>query len=231
MSNLSNLPPGMTMEMMRAALAFLASQTIPVTRPSGLLQPNQIRGVDPNRKYTFIEYPKALTPPDVEIKSMQEERQLRVKWQQPLPYNVNDPQGKEFIDEYYATQTYPKLATPPQIIVHSSDEEAAIRASWNMDGQEVQLFPMWMFHASKPSVLVNNAKQLEQLGEGWFRTPQEAIDSAKGQKPVVQASEEIRRAEIIKRADELGVAYDRRQTTDAIARAVEKAETKKDRAA
>lgn len=227
MSTATNVPPGMTPAMIQAALAYLLSQAQQnAPRPSGLLQAHQIRGVNPSYKYEYREYPKALTPPDIEIQNAAEERALRVKWREPLPWQANDPAGAELIRVFYEEAEYPKRVTPPQVFVADMAEEAAVRAQWQaefgVDGGIV--YPAWFFHVSKQPAMVHSAAQRDALGAGWYQTPQEAVDAAKGVQAPVQASEEIERARLLARADELGVSVDARMKTPRLRNIVDKAE-------
>ena len=125
-----NLPPNINPAILAAALQYLQAQAQQMApRPSGVLQPHQIRGVNPQYKYEYKEFPKALTPPDWEIKDAKQERDLRVRWRRPLPWS-DQADGKDLTAQYYAEQEYPKRETPPQIIVNDTTEEAAVRAAW-----------------------------------------------------------------------------------------------------
>lgn len=224
-----NLPEGMSLNVITAALQFLATQAQELAeRPSGVLQPNQIRGVKKNYKYEFREFPKALNPPEVEVKDATQERRMRVKWNRPLPWPVHDTQGREYIVQYYDSQEYPKRMTPPQVVVQDANEEAAVRAGWQAEYGESggRMYPAWLFHSALAPVYVNSRVEEEKLGDGWYTNPQDAVNAAKGVKPVVQASEELERADLIKRAETLDVQIDARMKTPKIRQLVETAEEK-----
>lgn len=213
-----NLPAGMTTQQIQAALAFVASQAVRQQhRPSGLLPANMIRGVDPNYVYEYREFPKALTPPDVEVKDAKEEASLRVRWKMPLQWQANDPQGAEYIRAYYVEREYPVRMTPPQVIVNDEAEEDAIRAGWRAEygSAERRLYPLWRFHATKPPVYCKTAREEEALGEGWHDSPGEAAEAAKS-KPAASAADELDRAALLDLAAELGIQIDGRTKTPAI---------------
>lgn len=225
-----NLPEGMSPQAIMAALQYLATQTqaAQYKRPSGVLPPSMMRGVNPNYVYEYREYPKSLQPPDVEAANDKEEKALRIKWRMPLPWVINDPAQGHFIDEYYNTQTYPHRMTPPEVIVLDEAQEAAVKAGWRAEYGEdaVRLYPAWYFHASHPPVLVGNAKEREKLGDGWHDTPAKAIDAARGIKPAVKGSEELERASLIKLAGDLDIKVDERMKTPRIRQMVEAAQEK-----
>ena len=215
-----NLPAGMTTQAIQAALAFLASQTSNARqhRVSGLLPANMIRGVNPDYVYEFQPYPKALTPPDVEVTDAKQEAALRTKWNDQLPWARNEPEGQELIRAYYSEREYPVCMTPPQIVVQDASEEAAVRAGWQAEyGMgEAKLFPAWKFHPSKKPVLVNNQREEAALGDGWFDQPDEAQSAAAGRKPAVPASDELDRQTMIELAGQLGIQIDARMKTPAL---------------
>lgn len=225
-----NLPEGLSPGAITAALQFLAAQAQEMQeRPSGLLPANMIRGVKKNYKYEYREFPKALTPPDIEVADATQEKRLRVKWNQPLPWRTNDPEGKQYIAEYYASREYPYRMSPPQVIVHNDNEEASVRAGWQAEfgSSGPRMYPAWVFHASKDPVQVMNAKDEERLGAGWYSNPQEAMNAAKNERPAQPASEEIERIDLIKRAEQLEVPIDARMKTGRIRQLVEAAEEKR----
>jgi hypothetical protein len=225
-----NLPDGMTPQAIMAALQYLSTQTqaSQYKRPSGVLPPSMMRGVNPAYVYEFREYPKALTPPDVEVANDQEERQLRIKWRMPLPWMINDPEQREFIAEYYRVQEYPHRMTPPQIIVHDEAHEAAVKAAWRAEYGEdaVRLYPAWYFHASQPPVLVSSAKEREKLGDGWYDAPSKAIDAARGRAPMTKGKDELDRISLMKLAEGLDIKVDERMKTPRIRQMVEAAQEK-----
>lgn len=228
-----NLPPGVNAAMIAATLQYLqaqAEQNAP--RPSGLLQKHMIRGVNKNYKYEYREFPKALTPPDIEVADAKQERQLRVKWSRPLPWDATKPEGQALIAQYYEEQVYPKRETPPQIVVQDANEEASVRAAWQMEYGESAgiIYPAWFFHVTKQPVMVSNSKQRDALGKGWFATPSEAMDAAKGITAPVKLDEQEEREALIRRADELGVSYDMRMKTPKIKQLVQQAEREREEA-
>src|SRR5215831_7134590 len=212
-----NLPDGMSLQSITAALQFLASQSAlkAYKRPSGLLQPNMIRGVDPNYVYEYRPYPKAITPPDVIIADAAEEKKLRVKWNRPLPWGMHEPNGAQYIREYYERQEYPKRETPPVVIVADAVEEAGVRAGWRTEfGSDGGImYPAWFFSATAKPVLVSNAREREKLGEGWYENPAEALAAARGKPEPVPAKEELERAQLEKIAEQLDVRIDTRMKT------------------
>lgn len=225
-----NLPEGLSQGAIMAALQFLQAQAQEMQeRPSGLLPANMIRGVKKNYKYEYREFPKALTPPDIEVADATQEKRLRVKWNQPLPWRSNDAEGKQFIAEYYAAREYPIRMSPPQLVVQNDNEEAAVRAGWQAEYGDSggRMYPAWLFHASKSPVLVNSKVEEEKLGAGWYANPQEAMDAAKNTKPAQPASEEIERIDLIARAEKLEVQIDVRMKTGRIRQLVEMAEDKR----
>ena len=223
-----NLPAGMSPQAIQAALAFLATQTSQgrAHRVSGLLPQNMIRGYNPDYVYEYQPYPKALTPPDIEVADAKQEAALRAKWNDPLPWPRNEPQGQEYIRAYYAEREYPVRMTPPQIIVQDASEEAAVRAGWQAEyGMgEAKLYPAWKFHPAKRPVLVNNAREEDALGDGWYDQPDEAQAAASGRKPAVPASEELDRQTLIELAGELGIHIDARMKTPALREKVRSAQ-------
>jgi hypothetical protein len=222
------MPDGtvITPEAIAAAMLFLANQAAnQKPRPTGLLPQSMIRGVNPNYRYEFREYPKALIPPDVIVSNRQEEHLCRVKWQEPLPWPSNDPAGRELIEQYYATQNYPKRMTPPPIPAKDAAEEASYRAAWRDDFGEIDIFPMWMFHATNQPVLVGNRQQKEALGDGWFPNLMDAWNHVRGIRIEQPTDDAVEREELMKLADELGVAYDMRVKTGVLRQKVEQART------
>lgn len=214
------LPPGLTPQMLQNIVAFLTAQAAQqAPRPSGTLQPNQIRGVNPAYRYSYREYPKALTPPPVEVKNEQEERTLRVRWNQPLPWPDVEPNGSASrVEAYYMLREYPTFMQPPQIVVQTAEEEEAKLASWNVGGSSRVKYPRYMFHAEKGGAMVNSAMEEHALGAGWYATPAEAMQAAfskmketdqrqgltssSNQTPVDGASD---REALLARAKELGI--------------------------
>jgi hypothetical protein len=225
-----NLPEGMSPQAIMAALQYLATQTAAAQyqRPSGVLPASMMRGVNKSYTYEFRPYPKALTPPDIEVTSDREEKALRIKWKMPLPWAVNDPEQREFIAEYYARREYPVRMTPPQIIVQDEAHEDAVKAAWRAEYGEdaVRLYPAWFFHATQAPVLVGNAKELEKLGQGWFPTPTQAIDAARGVRAPVKAADELERDRLMKLAANLDIRVDERMKTSKIRSLVEAAQEK-----
>lgn len=231
-----SLPPGVTPEMMAALAAFFASQPQVTSRPRGILSGTQIRGVSPGYRYKFREYPKALNPPDVRIDSAEHERRFRITFKDPLPWDPAQPDHKQYIEDYYATQEYPKTMTPPQIIVNSQDEADAVSASWRaQDGEAEQsvVYPRWMFHADKEPRLVNNLAQESQLGEGWYPSPKALREATSGEKRPVQTMDEaVSHDELLDKALELGIAgVDKRWSVDRLKNAIAKVEARKGKAA
>jgi len=225
-----NLPDGMTPQAIMAALQYLAqqAQAAAYQRPSGVLPPSMMRGVNKSYVYEYKEFPKALQPPDIEVSDDKEEKALRIKWKLALPWATNDPEQRGFIAEYYAQQSYPHRMTPPQIMVNDEQHEAAVRAAWRAEYGEdaVRLYPAWFFHASQPPALVNNPKEKEKLGPGWHDTPAKAMDAAKGIRAAVPASEELERMNLIKLAGDLDIKVDERMKTARIRQMVEAAQEK-----
>jgi|KBSMisStandDraft_5_1062788.scaffolds.fasta_scaffold02378_13 hypothetical protein len=225
-----NLPEGMSPQAIIAALTYLAQQAeaAAYVRPSGVLPQSMMRGVNKNYTYEFRPYPKALTPPDVIVSDAKQEQALRIKWRTPLPWAVNDPEQRGFIAEYYTSREYPQRMTPPQIVVQDEPQEAAVMAAWRAEYGEdaVRLYPAWFFHATQAPVLVANPRELEKLGQGWFPTPAQAIDAAKGNKPAVPASEELERGRLMKLAGDLDIKVDDRMKTPKIRQLVETAQGK-----
>jgi hypothetical protein len=119
--------------------------------------------------------------------------------------------------------------TPPQVVVQDATEEAAIRAGWQAEYGvgEAKLYPAWKFHPTKKPVLVNNAREEDALGDGWFDQPDEAQAAAAGRKPAVPAADELDRQRLIELAGELGITIDARMKTPALR---EKVRTAQDRA-
>jgi hypothetical protein len=115
--------------------------------------------------------------------------------------------------------------TPPQVIVADETEEQATRAAWQAEFGSTGgiLYPAWFFHARMPPAMVNSAKEREKLGDGWYPTPQEAIDAARNVPKPVKAAEEIERSELLKLAEELDVHIDARMKTAKIKQLVEDA--------
>jgi len=105
----------------------------------------------------------------------------------------------------------------------------AVRAGWQAEYGETggRMYPAWMFHIQLPAVLVNSKTDEDKLGTGWYPSPQDAMNAAKGVKAPVQASEELERAELIQRAEFLDVTIDARMKTPKIRQLVEAAEAKK----
>lgn len=180
-----NLPPGVTLEQMQRIAAFFAQNAVAPPRPSGTLQPNQIRGVDPRYQYAFREYPKALNPPPITVTNEAQERTYRLQWQQPLPWNSGGPEDRMMVETYYATRVYPIMMNPPQVVVYSIEEEEAKIAAWQAEGGTVEpssgvRYPRWLFHAEKGGQFVANRDAENALGRGWFTSPKDAMDAAQG---------------------------------------------------
>lgn len=148
--------------------------------PRSLLQPGDVPGYPTWKRPEFHEYPKALTPPTVTVSSEMEERRLRSRWNQPLPY-LENPE-KVMIEKYYAEQVYPKQMQPPQVIVNSPEEESGILAGWQRspDAQSAASdpYPKFLFHPFKPAQMVRNKADEDRLGPGWFPTIAEAVEAA-----------------------------------------------------
>lgn len=170
------LPAGLTPDMMAAIAQYFAAQQVlarTAPRPSGLLQPSQIRGVDLGTPYVYREFPKALNPPADTINSSVEERNWRAKHKQPLPWD-----DRLMVDTYYQTRSYPVSMKPPQIVVHTAQDEKAKLAEWNMSGGDRISYPRYLFHPAMGAKFVNSIDEEQALGDGWFGTPSEAMDEA-----------------------------------------------------
>lgn len=132
------------------------------------------------------EYPKALYPAPISVKSVDEERTLRARWQQPLPWSPI--QERVAVDNYYAAQVYPKRMKPPPVFVNSAEEEADVMASWNVapaPGGDDLRYPRWMFHPVHGQARVASQSEELALGDGWFGSIPEMM--AAGQSaPVVE---------------------------------------------
>jgi hypothetical protein len=224
---------GITPEIMAALSSFFSTQPTNPPRPSGLLQPNQIRGVNPRYQYVYREFPKALTPPDILVRDELMERDLRARWGAPLPWPEGiQPNGMNPVAAYYAGQHYPKTMTPPQVLVNSRDEEESLMASWNIerpagDSNAEVTYPRWMFHASEPATLISNRDHELALGPGWYPTPNEALNAArKGSTITTEQLDEHSR--LVKQAVELGVrGADSRWTDQRLKNAIAGVEAKK----
>lgn len=216
--NTTVLPEGVTPEMMQAIAAFMQSQQAALqrARPSGTLQPNQIRGVNPNYRYKYREFPKALDPPSVTVVSVAQERTLRARWNQPLPWADRD-----MMDAYYDAQEYPKEMLPPQVVVNSSEEEESMLASWHGKTGRVN-YPRWMFHAEKEAVMVRSHDEQVALGAGWFPTVKEAIAAA--QADVRNYKQPSEREQLMDKAHQMGIEFKPQWSTDRLREAVEAAE-------
>lgn len=235
------LPAGLTQEMMESIAAFFTAQQDQLNqapRPRGLLTANQIRGVNPRYKYTFKEYPKALTPPPIQVRDAKHERDLRVQWQKPLPWNPNDPDGKELINDYYASQEYPREVNPPQIVVRSPEEEHAVIAGWKAEGRikpgDVMAstgYPKWKFHAEKGASFVKTREDEQELGRGWYDTPLEAQKSAAASVgmdlgPKRRLTPEEEKEDLLARATKVGVEANSQWGLPRLRREVEEAEVR-----
>lgn len=244
-----DLPAGLTPEMMdNLARFFSQPNQAAYVRPSGLLQPNQMRGYNPRYQYKYREYPKALTPPRIQVRDANHERDLRVQWGTPLPWN-NDDDGRDLIREYYTTQEYPKMVTPPQVIVQSAADEKSKLAAWRAEsgeaGDDMQAgYPKWLFHAEKPAEFVNGRDEETALGQGWYTTPAEAMSAARPKTPAVPGDrrvvvpqhqsgpikyspeEEAERIDLMARAAKHKVQYHVQWGTPRLRREVEEAEAK-----
>lgn len=237
---MSALPPGLTPEMMANLAAFLAAQPAKqnVSRPNGLLQPNQIRGYNANYKYEFREYPKALTPPRMTVRDANHERTLRVEWGRPLPWN-NDLDGAPRIAEYYGTESYPKEIVPPQIVVFTRAEEDAKLAAWRAEAGDEPLnrdadYPKWLFHPDKPALMVATRDEEIALGRGWFSTPAEAQSASKPKGPStakyvsnrMTPEEEAERIDLVERAAKVNLQFYPQWSSARLKREVEELEAK-----
>lgn len=216
------LPPGLTPEMMASIATYFAEQQALAkqhVRPKGILQPNQIRGVDPNYSYRYREFPKALTPPPVIVADEAEERTFRVKRGQPLPW-----EKPEMAVEYYKLRQYPVKLQPSQILVHSSEEERATKASWNLQAPDHVSYPRWLFNPMEAPRMVSSASEEDALGKDWFPTIKEATDAA----TKLSAGDTVRaeRQALVDEATTLGVqfnlAWPNKRLADAIADAKKK---------
>lgn len=228
-----NLPPelaNVSPAALEAVLLLLRQQQQEeADRQTGILQPNQIRGVKKNYQYKYQEYPKALTPPPIEVANAHEERRNRTKWNMPLPWDARDPMQQEYIRDYYALREYPVTMQPPQVIAQDANHEAAIRAQWQAEFgiEAIKLYPAWKFHSSKPPVQVADAKAEELLGPGWYDTPQEAMDAIKATpKPPTKTQDELDREALIELAGQLGIKIDAREKTPTIRKKVSDAQEK-----
>lgn len=222
------LPPGVTPEQMAAMVQFFASQPpAEKPRPSGTLQKHQIRGLNPNYRWTNQQYPKALHPPAQEIQSRDAEVRFRLAFNRPLHWDLTKPEGRMYTDQYWALQVYPKMMQPPQVIVQNVQEEEAVLASWRINtGSETLggvVYPRWMFHAEKQPAMVSSADAEHALGTGWFPTPQEAVDAARGLAPA-KSEQELDRNALLAKAEELGIKFDRRWPTERLRASVQAAE-------
>lgn len=197
-----SLPPGLTPDMMAAIVAYMTQQQSLASvapRPSGVLQAGQIRGVNPRYQYLFREYPKALNPPPVTVKSELEERSLRSKHpSMALPWD-----NAGMIAGYYAARAYPIAIDVPQIVVNSVGEEQARLAEWNMESGDRVAYPRWLFHPSEQPKFVNSLAEEQSLGKGWHATIQEATDEAAISSANAVARE--RRHKLMEQAQSLGV--------------------------
>ena len=151
-----------------------------MARKDGLLDEDQIRGIDPNYRYQYKGYPKALYPPKVTVTDVAHEKRLRSQWNQPLPWT--NPQQQKARDEYYAMQIYPKDMHPPHVTVQNPDEEQAMLASWGVTkaSSHSEVWPHYMFHAKQGGRLVRSLVELQSMGEGWHDTPDQAMEAAAG---------------------------------------------------
>lgn len=166
---------GISQEQFQQIMSFMA--TLPAARPprpSLVMTPSQMRGVNPNYKHVHREYPKALNPPEVAVKDRHHEAKLRLEWKTPLPWNAVD--DKEVIEGYYTLQEYPKTMAPPQIIVNSEDEEEQQISAWRAAGRGAGAnYPRFMFHPKLPAVRVASLAERNSLGAGWYDSADEAI--------------------------------------------------------
>jgi hypothetical protein len=155
----------------------------------GLLDRSQIRGINPDYSYTYKPFPRMIYPPLVIVIDATQEKKLRTKWNQPLPWAAQQMKER---DEYYALQDYPKEMQPPGVVVNNADEEAAVKASWNV-GNGVAIredWPRYMFHATKGGKMVRDAAEMQALGPGWYETPEEAVKAAAANVPAAVAVSE-----------------------------------------
>src|ERR1019366_4212617 len=111
--------------------------------PDGILNSNQIRGVDKDYRYQYREFPKALTPAEVAVTDARHEARLRSAWHMALPWDGQGPIETKQRDDYYAAQVYPKVMQPPQVIVENADEEVKILASWNVKASAMAKAEKW----------------------------------------------------------------------------------------
>ncbi len=189
---MANLPPGISPEQMAAFVKFFASLPTERVMPSGTLQPNQIRGVNPRYSYVYQEYPKALYPPPVKVNNAREERDFRSHFHMLLPWNPNDEVQRDTMEEYYARQEYPKAMSPPMLVAYNVQEEEAITAAWRTTDLKVGasvIYPRWMFHVHLDPQLVTSRDAEIALGQGWYSTPGEAVLAARGEERPAPASE------------------------------------------
>lgn len=225
------LPAGITPEMMAAMAKFFASlPSADIPRPTGRLQANQIRGVNPNYQHVYKPYPKALNPPSVIVRSVEEERRFRTVFGMPLPWNAAQPDQREYMSDYFSSQDYPKKMVPPQIIVQSADEEIAVKAGWRSHDEEADqtvLYPRWLFHDTEAPVMVQSVEQEESLGEGWYPSMgalREAM--ANRSDPGEQTIEEaLSKDKLLDKAIKMGIkGVDKRWSEDRLRNAIAKAE-------
>lgn len=70
-------------------------------------------------------------------------------------------------------------------------------------------YPKWLFHATKPAVVVDDEAGEQDLGLGWFSTPAEAADSIDSDTAL-----EAQRQALLDKAAELGIQLHHRTGID-----------------
>lgn len=88
----------------------------------------------------------------------------------------------------YVHKPYPRHLVPPGgdpmtdfVVVNDEHEEAAQKAMWNVgNGEAIAGYPKWMFHPTKPPVMVRSKAEEDAHGRGWYPTPSEAVAAAGG---------------------------------------------------
>lgn len=218
----STLPPGLTPDMMAAIAGYFAEQQTlakQYVRPKGILQPNQIRGVNPNYQYRFQEFPKAITPPPVVVNNEGEERTFRTRDGQPLPW-----EKPEMAVEYYKLRQYPVRMQPAQIVVHTAADENARRAEWNLQAPDQVSYPRWLFSATEPPRMVYSIGEEDALGNSWYPTVKEAIEAAT--RMVAGDTMRNERQALIDKATQLNVQFNPAWGNKRISDAIDASEAK-----